>query len=82
MREKPQMVKACIKGMISAYWYMRKQPETFNQCVQVERRLRMESPDSDEHRRKLTCTSLTHTEHLPFPYNGVPTNLEGHLQER
>ncbi|MFQ5850391.1 MAG: ABC transporter substrate-binding protein [Candidatus Binatia bacterium] len=81
LKEKPEMVKACIKGMIRAYWYIRKQPETFNQCVQVERRLRMESPDPDEQRRKLTCASPTHVEHLPFPYNGIPTNLEGYLQE-
>ncbi|MEE9612602.1 MAG: ABC transporter substrate-binding protein, partial [Desulfatiglandales bacterium] len=81
LREKPEMVKAVIKGMIRAYWYMRKQPENFNQCVQVERRLRMESPDPDEQRRKLTCASPVHTEHLPFPYDGMPTNLEGYLQE-
>ena len=81
LQEKPEMVKAVIKGMIRAYWYMRKQPENFNQCVQVERRLRMESPDPDEQRRKLTCASPVHTEHLPFPYDGMPTNLEGYLQE-
>jgi hypothetical protein len=81
LQEKPEMVKACIKGMIRAYWYMRKQPENFNHCVQVERRLRMESPDLDEQRRKLTCASPKHVEHLPFPYNGAPTNLEGYLQE-
>jgi ABC-type nitrate/sulfonate/bicarbonate transport system substrate-binding protein len=81
LQEKPDMVKACIKGMIRAYWYMRKQPDTFNQCLQVERRLRMESPDLDEQRRKPTCESPKHVEHLPFPYNGVPTNLEGYLQE-
>lgn len=81
LEEKPEMVKACIKGMIRAYWYMRKQPETFNQCRQVERRLRMESPDPDEQRRKLTCHSPAHVEHLPFPYNGIPTNLEGYLHE-
>jgi len=81
LQEKPEMVKACIKGMIRAYWYMRKQPETFDQCLQVERRLRMESYDPDEQRRKPTCASPAHVEHLPFPYNGVPTNLEGYLQE-
>ena len=41
LQDKPEMVKACIKGMIRAYWYMRKQPETFDQCLQVERRLRL-----------------------------------------
>ena len=75
------MVKACIKGMIRAYWYMRKQPETYDQCLQVERRLRRESPDPDEQRRKPTCSSPANVEHLPFPYDGVPTNLEGYLQE-
>jgi hypothetical protein len=47
----------------------------------VERRLRMESPDLDEQRRKLTIGIPAHAEHLPFPYNGIPTNLEGYLQE-
>ena len=81
LQEKPEMVKACIKGMIRAYWYMRKQPETYAQCLQVERRLRRESPDPDEQRRKPTCSSPANVEHLPFPYDGVPTNLEGYLQE-
>lgn len=81
LQEKPDMVKASIKGMIRAYWYMRKQPETFNQCLQVERRLRRESSDPDEQRRKPTCSSPENIEHLPFPYDGVPTNLEGYLQE-
>jgi ABC-type nitrate/sulfonate/bicarbonate transport system substrate-binding protein len=81
LQDKPEMVKACIKGMIRAYWYMRKQPETFEQCLQVERRLRMASHDPDERRRKPTCSSPANVEHLPFPYNGVPTNLEGYLQE-
>ncbi len=81
LKEKSEMIKACIKGMMRAYWYMRKQPENFNQCVQVERRMRMESPDPDEQRRKLVCSSPTHVEHLPFPYNGLPTNLAGYLQE-
>jgi len=76
-----RFVKACIKGMIRAYWYMRKQPETFNQCLQMERRLRMESHDPDEGRRKPTCSSPANLEHLPFPYDGMPTNLEGYLQE-
>ncbi len=81
LQEKPDKIKACIKGMIQAYWYIRKQPENFNQCRQVERRLRMESPDLDEQRRKLTIGIPAHAEHLPFPYNGIPTNLEGYLQE-
>lgn len=81
LREKPDKVKACIKGMILAYWYIRKQPENFNHCVQVERRLRMESPDPDERRRRLTIGIPAHAEHLPFPYNGIPTNLEGYLRE-
>ncbi len=79
--EKPDQVKACIKGMIRSYWYMRKQPDTFNQCVQVERRLRMQSNDRDEPHRLLTCTSPKHVEHLPFPFNGVPTGLGVYLQE-
>ena len=41
----------------------------------------MESDDPDERRRRPTCSSPANVEHLPFPYNGVPTNLEGYLQE-
>ena len=79
--EKPDQVKACIKGMIRSYWYMRKQPETFNECVEVERRLRMQSNDRDEPRRMLACFSPKHTENLPFPYDGVPTGLGEYYQE-
>lgn len=80
--EKPEMVKACIQGMIRAYWYMRKQPENFNHCVQVERRLRYSSPDLDEQRRLPTCSSpRTMEEDLPFPYDGLPTGLTQYLEE-
>ncbi len=81
VEERPDDVKACVKGMIRAYWHMRRQPESFAQCVQVERRLRINSPDPEEQRRRLSCASPGHVERLPFPFNGLPTALGEYLQE-
>ena len=83
IREKPEMVKAYIRGMIRAYWYMRKQPENFFYVWNLERRLRRQSPDPDERRRVNTpsCASPVHIEQMPFPYDGLATGLAQYCQE-
>ncbi len=82
LEQKPELVKACLRGMVRAYWYMRRQPETFEQVSNLERRLRQESPCLSEHRTLLTCFSPAHMEEcLPFPYDGLPTGLADYLQE-
>lgn len=83
LEEKPELVRAYLKGMIRAYWFIRKQPEHFQYLWNLERRLRRQSPDPDERRRvhTPTCASPAHLERLPFPYDGLPTGMADYVQE-
>jgi NitT/TauT family transport system substrate-binding protein len=79
--ERPEQIKSFIKGMIRAYWFVRKQPETIALIQNVERRLRRQSTDADEPRRMLSFGSAQHAEAMPFPYDGLPTGIEQYLHE-
>ena len=48
LEERPDMVKAFLKGMIRSYWLMRDQPASFDYVHRLERRLRYQSPDPEE----------------------------------
>lgn len=79
--ERPEQIERFIKGMVRAYWFMRKQPENLQFVQSVERRLRRQSPDPDEPGRALQFASASHSERMPFPYNGLPTGLEQYFEE-
>lgn len=79
--EQPEEVKAFIKGMIRAYWFLRKQPDNIQVTQAIERRLRRRSPDPDERARMLQFGSAHHAEMMPFPIDGLPTGLEQYLEE-
>lgn len=79
--ERPDAIKSFIKGMVRAYWFMRKQPENLQVVQSVERRLRRQSPDPDEPRRALQFASAEHSERMPFPFDGLPTGLERYFDE-
>lgn len=78
--EKREQLRACLKGMLRAYWYMRT-VENHRHLLQLERRLRRQSLDRDERKRKPLLSSPQRLEYLPFPYDGLATGLRGYVQE-
>jgi ABC-type nitrate/sulfonate/bicarbonate transport system substrate-binding protein len=81
LEEKPDWVKAFLKGMILSYWFMRDQPGNFDYISRLERRLRYQSPDPEERLVKLSCDSPQRIEAMPFPLDGLPTGFEDLLRE-
>jgi hypothetical protein len=80
IEEHPLEVKAFIKGMIRAYWFVRTQ-ENFSITHAIEQRLRRESTDADERRRMAQFGSGVQAENMPFPVDGLPTGLDQYLEE-
>jgi hypothetical protein len=81
LEEKPDWVKAFLKGMIRSYWLMREQPANFEYVYQLERRLRYQSADPEEKGVKVTCDDPRRIEAMPFPLDGLPTGFEDLLRE-
>jgi ABC-type nitrate/sulfonate/bicarbonate transport system substrate-binding protein len=79
--QRPAEVRAFLKGIIRAYWFLRKQPENLQVTQAIERRLRRQSNDPDEPHRPLQFGSADDSERMPFPYDGVPTGLQQYLDE-
>ncbi len=80
VEEKRDEIKAFVKGMMRAYWFMRF-GENFNYLRNLEIRLRRDSYDKDERSRPLVNKSPKHSEILPFPYDAKPTQLDAYLHE-
>lgn len=80
LRDKRDQLRACLKGMLRAYWFMRT-VENHKYLLALERRLRRQSRDADERKRKPLLSSAPRLEYLPFPYNGLATGLSDYLQE-
>jgi hypothetical protein len=80
LREKRDPLRACLKGMLRAYWFMRA-VENHPYLLQLERRLRRQSRDADERKRKPLLSSAPRLEYLPFPYDGLATGLAEYLRE-
>jgi ABC-type nitrate/sulfonate/bicarbonate transport system substrate-binding protein len=81
LEQKPEQIRSFIKGMIRAYWFVRKQPENLQVAMAVEKRLRRKSNDADEPHRMLQFASAVHAEMMPFPIDGLPTGLDRYLDE-
>ncbi len=79
--ERPEWVKAFVKGMIRAYWFMRIMPDNHNYLVNLERRRRFLSYDPEERVIPLSCRTPENCEEMPFPVDGMPSGFEGYLQE-
>ncbi|MBI4526648.1 MAG: ABC transporter substrate-binding protein [Deltaproteobacteria bacterium] len=81
INEHPDLVKAFLKAMIRAYWFVREQPENFKYIYQLEKRLRRQSPDPEESGGRFSSASPEHLEYMPFPVDGLPTGLDVILKE-
>ena len=81
IEERPEEIRAFIRGMIRAYWFLRTMPENVKVTQAVEQRLRRQSPDPDEPTRMLQFGSPEHAERMPFPIDGNATGFEKYLME-
>ena len=81
LEERPELVKAFLRAMIRAYWFMRDMPKNFEYLYNLERRLRGASPDPEEQSVKFAGESPQHLESMPFPVNGLATGFEDLLRE-
>jgi len=80
LEERPEMVKAFLKGMIRSYWFVRDMPKNYEYINRLEKRLRLASPDPEE-RANPHPRSLRDLEAMPFPLNGRATGFEDMLKE-
>jgi hypothetical protein len=81
IQERPEWVKAYVKGMIRSYWFMRTMPDNYGYLSNLERRMRTLSHDPEEQVIPLSCRTTAHCEEMPFPIDGMPSNFDGYLQE-
>lgn len=81
LEEAPEQVRAFIRGMIRAYWFLRTMPENLQVTKAIELRLRRYSPDPDEPTRMPQFGSAEHAERMPFPIDGNASGFEQYLKE-
>jgi len=81
LEEQPDQIKAFLRAMIRAYWFVRTMPDNLDVTVAIERRLRRYSPDPDEPNRMLQFGSAEHAERMPFPIDGNASGFEQYLKE-
>src|SRR5262249_4465231 len=81
IEERPDWIKAFVKGMIRAYSLMRLMPENHHYLVNLERRRRLLSYDPEEQKILLSCRTPENCEEMPFPIDGMPSGFAGYLQE-
>ncbi len=80
LEERPEMVKSFLKGMIRSYWFVRDMPKNYEYISNLEKRLRLVSPDPEE--RVVThLRTEQDLEAMPFPLDGRATGFEDMLKE-
>lgn len=80
IEERPEQMKAFVKAMIRAYWFVRTK-DNFAVTQATERRLRRDSHDEDERARMAQFGSGEQAEMMPFPIDGLPTGFDQYLKE-
>ncbi|HEX9787435.1 MAG TPA: ABC transporter substrate-binding protein, partial [Candidatus Binatia bacterium] len=80
LEERPDLVKGFLKGMIRSYWFVRDMPKNYEYISNLEKRLRLRSPDPEERVVK-HLRSARDLEAMPFPLDGKATGFEDMLKE-
>lgn len=80
LEEKPDMVKAFLRGLVRSYWFVRDMPKNYEYITNLEKRIRLTSPDPEE-RIIHKARSLRDLEAMPFPLDGRATGFEDMLKE-
>lgn len=79
--ERPDWAAAYVRGMIRGYWFIRTMPDNLRYIRALERRLRSQALDPDEHNIPfLACGTAERCEAMPFPIDGMITGLEEYVQ--
>lgn len=81
LEERPEWVKSFLKGMIRSYWFVRDMPKNFDYIDNLERRLRLQSPDPEEGDLTNSSRTARDLEAMPFPLDGKATGFEDMLAE-
>ncbi len=80
LEEQPDMVKAFLRGMIRSYWFCRDMPKNYEYITNLEKRIRLLSPDPEERVVRMP-RSQRDLEAMPFPLDGKATGFEDMLKE-
>jgi hypothetical protein len=48
LEERPDLVKSFLKGLIRSYWFVRDMPKNFEYLYNLDKRLRLQTPDPEE----------------------------------
>jgi len=80
LEERPDMIKSFLKGMIRSYWFVRDMPKNYEYITNLEKRIRLLSPDPEE-RVVQVPRSLRDLEAMPFPLDGRASGFEDMLKE-
>jgi ABC-type nitrate/sulfonate/bicarbonate transport system substrate-binding protein len=80
LEERPDLVRGFLKGMIRSYWFVRDMPKNYEYITNLEKRLRLRSPDPEE-RVNTHPRSQRDLEAMPFPLDGKATGFEDMLKE-
>jgi NMT1/THI5 like len=81
MEERPELVRSFLKAMIRAYWFVRDMPKNYEYITNLEKRLRLRSPDPEERVVTHAPRTARDLEAMPFPLNGKATGFEDMLKE-
>jgi len=80
LEERPDMVKAFLRGLVRSYWFVRDMPKNYEYITNLEKRIRLTSPDPEE-RKVQAPRSLRDLEAMPFPLDGRASGFEDMLKE-
>ena len=81
LEERPDMIKNFLKAMIRAYWFVRDMPKNYEYITNLEKRLRLKSPDPEERVVTHPPRTARDLEAMPFPIDGRATGFEDMLAE-
>ena len=81
LEERPDLVKSFLKAMIRSYWFVRDMPENVDYINNLEKRLRLQSPDPEERVIANSSRTTRDLEAMPFPIDGRATGFEDMLAE-
>jgi ABC-type nitrate/sulfonate/bicarbonate transport system substrate-binding protein len=81
IEERPDWVKSFLKAIIRSYWFVRDMPKNYEYITNLEKRLRLTSPDPEERIVTHAPRSVRDLEAMPFPLDGRATGFEDMLKE-
>jgi hypothetical protein len=74
-------VKSFLKGLIRSYWFVRDMPKNFEYLYNLDKRLRLTTPDPEERLHNADRYTPLGLERMPFPIDGLATGFEDMLRE-